>query len=45
MRYLRRYRVALAERRMREEKISIKQAARACGYRSAGAFRRAARRC
>jgi AraC-like DNA-binding protein len=45
MNYLRRYRVALAERRMREDKISIKQAARAFGYRSASAFRRAARRC
>jgi AraC family transcriptional regulator, activator of mtrCDE len=45
MHYVRRYRVALAERRMREEKISVKQAARACGYRSVGAFVRAARRC
>lgn len=45
MLYVRRYRVALAERRMGEEKISVKQAARACGYRSAGAFRRAAGRC
>lgn len=44
MHYLRSFRVALAERRMREKGISIDQAARAVGYRSAGAFRRAARR-
>jgi AraC-like DNA-binding protein len=45
MHYLRRYRVALAELRMREEHISVEHAARAFGYRSASAFRRAARRC
>jgi AraC family transcriptional regulator, activator of mtrCDE len=44
MHYLRRYRIALAERRIREESISVEQAARAIGYRSARAFRRAARR-
>jgi AraC-like DNA-binding protein len=44
MHYLRRYRVALAERRIRDESISVEQAARAIGYRSVRAFRRAARR-
>jgi len=44
MHYLRRYRIALAERRIREESISVEQAARAIGYGSARAFRRAARR-
>jgi AraC-like DNA-binding protein len=44
MQYLRRYRLGLAERRMREEGVPVEQAARAVGYRSAGAFRRAARR-
>jgi AraC-like DNA-binding protein len=44
MQYLRRYRVARAERRMREEGLSVNEAARAIGYRSASAFRRAARR-
>jgi AraC-like DNA-binding protein len=45
MTYLRRYRVALAERRMREDGIPAKQAARAFGYRSVSGLRRAARRC
>jgi len=44
MHYVRRYRLALAERRMREEGLSLQQAARATGYGSAGALRRAARR-
>jgi AraC-like DNA-binding protein len=44
MKYLRRYRVGLAERRMREDGLSMQQAARASGYRSASAFRRAIRR-
>jgi AraC-like DNA-binding protein len=43
MQYLRRYRVAQGERRMREDGISVEQAARAMGYRSGRAFRRAAR--
>jgi AraC-like DNA-binding protein len=44
MHYLRDYRVSLAERRMREEGVTADRAARAIGYRSVGAFRRAARR-
>lgn len=44
MRYLREYRVSLAEQRMREEGVTADRAARSSGYRSAGALRRAARR-
>jgi AraC family transcriptional regulator, activator of mtrCDE len=44
MRYLREYRVSLAERRMREDGLTAERAARTIGYRSVGAFRRAARR-
>lgn len=44
MHYVRRYRLALAERRMREEGLTLAQAARATGYGSAGALRRAARK-
>jgi AraC-like DNA-binding protein len=44
MRYLRDYRVSLAERRMREQGFTADRAARAIGYRSVNAFRRAARR-
>jgi AraC-like DNA-binding protein len=44
MQYLRDYRVSLAARRMREQGLSIDRAARAIGYRSVSAFRRAARR-
>jgi AraC-like DNA-binding protein len=44
MHYLRRYRVQLGERRMHEDGWSAKQVARALGYNSVSAFRRAARR-
>ncbi|HEU4779290.1 MAG TPA: AraC family transcriptional regulator [Steroidobacteraceae bacterium] len=44
MRYLRDYRLSLAERRMREEGLTADRAARVIGYRSVGAFRRAVRR-
>jgi AraC-like DNA-binding protein len=44
MHYVRDYRLALAQRRMREEGLTLLQAARAMGYGSAAAFRRAARR-
>ena len=44
MRYLRDYRVSLGEKRIREQGFTAERAARSIGYRSAGAFRRAARR-
>jgi AraC-like DNA-binding protein len=43
MRYLRDYRVSLAETRIREQGFTAARAARLAGYRSVGAFRRAAR--
>jgi AraC-like DNA-binding protein len=43
MQYLRDYRVSLAESRIREQGVTAGRAARAIGYGSAGAFRRAAR--
>jgi AraC-like DNA-binding protein len=45
MRYLRQYRVQLGTRRLHEEGLSVGQVARALGYRSAAAFRRARLRC
>ena len=44
MHYVRRYRVALAERRIREERLPVEEAARASGYRNARTLRRATRR-
>ncbi|MEO8017432.1 MAG: AraC family transcriptional regulator [Pseudomonadota bacterium] len=44
MTYLRGYRMALAEKRMDDDGLTVEQAARAMGYRSTASFRRARRR-